>query len=76
MELVVDCRSDMLDAYGRTAVVKDFALLHGVLVRLNDKNSGPLNCSVTLRGTQQELGRLKDALNHLVKLCNIKVHSL
>jgi hypothetical protein len=73
VELVVDCQADMLDAYGRSALVKDFALLHGVLVRLNDKNSGLANSSVTLRGNQQELHRLRDALQHLMKLCNISV---
>jgi hypothetical protein len=69
IEFVVECRTEVLDSYGRPALVKDFAILHGVLLRLNEKTTGSCShCSATIRGSQQEIGRLKEAVNHLMKL--------
>ncbi|EFX75400.1 hypothetical protein DAPPUDRAFT_323314 [Daphnia pulex] len=69
IEYVVECRTEVLDSYGRPALVKDFAILYGVLLRLNEKTTGSCShCSATIRGSQQEIGRLKEAVNHLMKL--------
>lgn len=69
IEYVVECRTEVLDSYGRPALVKDFAILYGVLLRLNEKTMGSCShCSATIRGSQQEIGRLKEAVNHLMKL--------
>ncbi|XP_057371261.1 protein bicaudal C homolog 1-like [Daphnia carinata] len=69
VEFVIECRTEILDSYGRQALVKDFALLHGVLLRLNEKTTGVCShCSATIRGSQQEIARLKEAVNHLMKL--------
>lgn len=65
VEYVVECRTEMLEFYGRQALVKDFAVLYGVLVRLNEKTTVS---SATIRGSQQEIGKLKEAVNHLMKL--------
>lgn len=74
VEFVIGCPADKLDARGRAALVKEFATRYGVLVRLNDRTSGPSNYSVTVRGSQKELGRLRDALLHLMKDFNILVN--
>ncbi|XP_046644373.1 protein bicaudal C homolog 1-like [Daphnia pulicaria] len=69
IEYVVECRTEVLDSYGRSALVKDFAILYGVLLRLNEKTMGSCShCSATIRGSQHEIGRLKEAVNHLMKL--------
>jgi hypothetical protein len=69
IEYVVECRTEVLDSYGRPALVKDFAILYGVLLRLNEKTMGSCShCSATIRGSQHEIGRLKEAVNHLMKL--------
>ncbi|KAK4021086.1 protein bicaudal C homolog 1 [Daphnia magna] len=69
VEFVIECRSEILDSYGRPTLIKDFAILYGVLLRLNEKTTGVCShCSATVRGSQQEIGRLKEAVNHLMKL--------
>lgn len=71
VEYVVECRTEVLDSYGRQTLVKDFSILYGVLVRLNDKTSDTNSvacCAATIRGSQQEIDRLKEAVNHLLKI--------
>ena len=46
VEYVVECLAEKLDNYGRSELVKDFTLLHGVLVRLSERNFGPF-CQVS-----------------------------
>jgi len=48
VEYVVECLAEKLDGYGRADLVKEFAFLHGVLVRLSERNFGPF-CQVLLR---------------------------
>ena len=40
----------------------------GVLLRLNEITLGASHCSATVRGSQQEIGKLKEAVNDLMKL--------
>lgn len=75
VEYVVECRTDILDSYGRETLVKDFAVLHGVLVRLNEKTVEASHCSATIRGSQENIGHLKEAVNHLRKLNQKSVNS-
>ena len=74
VEYVVECRTEILDAYGRQALVKEFAV-YGVLLRLNEKTLGASHCSATVRGSQQEIGKLKEAVNHLMKLSRNSVNN-
>jgi len=67
IEYVVECMADKLDGYGRSELVKEFAFLHGVLIRLSERNFGAL-CQVTLRGCHQEINRLQEAVAHLTRI--------
>lgn len=67
VEYVVECLAEALDAYGRAELVRNFSFLHGVVVRMSERNFGPFS-QVTLRGSQQEIGRLQEAVAHLVKV--------
>jgi hypothetical protein len=71
LEFMVDCHAEQLDSFGRQTLIREFAFLHGVLVRIGENqvaNSPAPTCQVTLRGSRQEMNRLKEAVHHLQRI--------
>ena len=71
LEFMVDCHAEQLDSFGRQTLIREFAFLHGVLVRIGENQvatSPASTCQVTLRGSRQEMNRLKEAVHHLQRI--------
>ena len=73
-EYVIECPTKILDVYGRAVLAKNFATNYDVLLRLNEKPSNPSpTTAVTLRGSHQDVARLKEAVTYFLRIAQQQV---
>jgi hypothetical protein len=64
---VIECRNDRIESIGQSSLSQNFCSTYGVLLRFYPKIDG-INCQVNVRGQQEQLGRLKEAVLQLGRI--------
>ena len=75
MEILIECWGNIINSYSKAKLIKDFSVLHGVLLRVGEISIDG-TCQVSIRGSLEQVNHTLEAVCHFLKLtgCSVSDH--